>query len=76
MYGNALGEGLNYRVIFYGKVAETDEQNVFSIYMINSGLKNSEIGKNIKILQFGELTINSEKLISSNQEFKNSVLVR
>ena len=75
LHGIASGD-LNYRVIFSGKITETDEQNVFAISIMNSGLKNPEIGQNIKIQQFGELTINSEKSIGSIQEFRNSISVR
>lgn len=70
------GEELNYRVIFSGKVSETDEKNVFAISVMNSGLKNPEMGQNIKILHIGELITNSEKSIGADQEFRNSVLVR
>ena len=76
LHGITSGEDLNYRVIFSGKMTETDEQNVFAISIMNSGLKNPEIGQNIKIQQFGELTINSEKSIGSIQEFRNSISVR
>ena len=76
LHGTASDEDLNYRVIFSGKIVETDEQNVFAIAIMNSGLKNPEMGQNIKILQFGELTINSEKSIGSNQEFRNSISVK
>ena len=76
LHGTASEEDLSYRVIFSGKIAETDQQNVYAISLMNSGLKNPEMGQNIKILQFGELTINSEKSIGSNQEFRNSISVR
>ena len=70
LHGNASGEDLNYRVIFSGKVVDTTEQDVYAISFMNSGLKNLETGQNIKIFQFGEITISSEN--SSNQEFRNS----
>ncbi len=76
MHGTASDEDLSYKVIFSGKVTETDEENVFVIALMNFGLKNPEIGQNIKFLQIGELTINSEKSIGSNQEFRNSISVR
>ena len=76
LHGVTSEEDLNYQVIFSGKITETDEQNVFAISIMNSGLKNPEIGQNIKIQQFGELTINSEKSIGSIQEFRNSISVR
>ncbi len=76
MGGNASEEDLNYRVIFSGKIVEMDEQNMFIISILNSGLKNFENGQNIKIQQFGELAINSKNSIGSIQEFRNSILVR
>ena len=76
MHETAIDEDLSYRVIFSGKITETDEENTVAISLMNSGLKNLEIGQNIKILQFGELSINSEKSIGTNQEFMNSISVR
>ncbi len=76
MHETVSDEDLSYRVIFSGKIAETDEENVIVISFMNSSLKNSEIGQNIKFQQIGELSINSEKSISSNQEFRNSISVR
>ena len=76
MYGTASDEDFSYQVIFSGKVAEIYEENIFAISLMNSGLKNPEMSQNIKLLQIGELTINSEKSIGSNQEFRNSISVR
>ena len=76
LHGTASDEDLSYQVIFFGKITETDEENVFAISLMNSGLKNPEMGQNIKILQTGELTINLEKSIGTNQEFRNSLSVR
>jgi hypothetical protein len=75
VYETASDEDLSYRVVFSGKVSETDEENVIVMSFMNSGL-NPEIGQNIKFLQIGELTIKSEKSINSNQEFRNSISVR
>jgi len=58
---------LSYRVIFSGKIAETGEENVFAISFMISGLKNPETEQNIKLLQIGELSINSEKSNGFNQ---------
>jgi len=69
-------EDLSYRVVFSGKAVETDEENVIAISFMNSSLKNPEMGQNIKFSQIGELTIISEKPISSNQEFRNSTWVK
>ena len=75
MYETASDEDLSYRVVFSGKVSETDEENVIVMSFMNSGL-NPEIDQNIKFLQIGELTIKSEKSINSNQELRNSISVR
>jgi hypothetical protein len=75
-HGTASDEDLNYRVIFSGKVVEIDEEHVFAIFFMNSGIKNPEMDQNIRFLQIGELTTNSEKSIGSNQEFRNSISVR
>ena len=69
-------EDLSYRIVFSGKAVETDEENVIAISFMNSSLKNPEMGQNIKFSQIGELTIISEKPISSNQEFRNSTWVK
>jgi len=75
MYETVSDEDLSYRVVFSGKVTETDEENVIAMSFMNSGL-NPEIDQNIKFLQIGELTIKSEKSINSNQELRNSISVR
>ncbi len=72
----ASNEDLSYRVIFSGKVVEIDKENEIVTSLINSSLKNHEMSQNIKFLQVGELSINSENSISSNQEFRNSISVR
>ena len=73
LHGIASDEDLSYKVIFSGKVGETNDENIFVISFMNSG--NHEMGQNLKILQIGEPD-NSEKPIDSNQEFKNSISVR
>ena len=67
---------LSYKIVFSGKIAETDEENGFAISFMNSIVKNPETAQNVKLLQIGESIINSEKSINSNQEFRNSILVR
>jgi hypothetical protein len=67
---------LSYKIIFSGKVSETDEANVFEIFFVNLVTKNPELGENIKFPQIEELIINSEKSIESNQEFRNMILIR
>ena len=74
--GTALEKDLSYRVIFSGKVTETNEKSVFAISFMNSGFKNPEIGQNIKFLQIGDLSINSEKSVCINQKVISSTLVR
>ena len=66
-------EDLSFKIVFSGKIAETDEQNVFAISFMNSMIKNPETAQNIRLLQIGESVINPEKSIGSNQEFKNSI---
>lgn len=63
---------LNYKVIFSGKLTETYEENMLVIAFMNLSIKNPEVGQNMKFLQTGELSINSEKLVNSNLELKNS----
>ncbi len=76
MHETASDEDLSYRVVFSGKVVETDEENIVAIYFMNSGLKNPEMSQNVKFLHIGEMTTKSEKSITSNQELKNSISVR
>ena len=66
---------LNYKIIFSGKFVETEDQNIYAISIVNSGLKNVETGQTIKLDHIGELTINSEKS-NSIQEFRKSISVR
>ena len=61
---------LSYKIVFSGKIGETDEKNGFIISFMNSIIKNPEAPQNSKLSQIGEFIINSEKLMSSNQEFK------
>ena len=65
-------EDLNFKIVFSGKIAETNEQNVFAISFMNSIIKNPETAQNIRLLQIEESVINPEKSIGSNQEFRNS----
>jgi hypothetical protein len=74
MNGSALEEIFSYKVIFSGKFTETEYENVLITSFIKSGL-NSETSQNIKLLQIGEMTNNSEKLIVSYQDFRNSILI-
>ncbi len=74
--GTASEEELSYKIIFSGKVSETDEENVFGIFFVNLVTENLELGENTKFPQIEELIINSEKSIESNQEFRNMILIR
>jgi len=64
--------GLSYKVIFSGKITETDHEDVLINSFINSGL-NSETSQNIRFSQIGDMTINSEKSSVSNQDSTNSI---
>ena len=67
---------LSYNIVFSGKIAEMDKENVFAISFMNSIAKNPEMAQNVKLLQIEESVINSEKSIGSNQEFRNLTSVR
>jgi len=67
---------LGYNVVFSGKIAEMDRENVFAISFMNSIAKNPEMTQNVKLLQIEEFVINSEKSIGFNQEFRNLISVR
>ena len=66
-------EDLSYKVVFSGKITETDEENVFAVSIMNSMIKYPETAQNMRLLQIGESVINSEKSIGANQEFRNSI---
>ena len=70
MHGTASEEDLMYKVVFSGKFSKNE--NVFEIFF-NSTI-NPEMGQNIKFLQNGNASY--EKSVDSNQEFRNSILVR
>ena len=71
---NSSTENLDYRVIFSGKMEESDKENVFAIAFMNS-TQIPETSQNIKLLQFG--TENSEYLYPTecNQLVRSSCLV-
>ena len=70
---NILDEEGSFQVIFSGKVAESDEENVFAVSLMNSMIKNPETAQSLKLLQIGESNINSGNSIGFNQEFRNSI---
>ena len=71
---NSSIEDLDYRVIFSGKMEESDKENEFVIALMNS-TQIPETSQNIKLLQFG--TENSEYVYPTecNQLVRNSCLV-
>jgi hypothetical protein len=71
-----FSKDLSYNIVFSGKIAEMDKENVFAISFMNSIAKNPEMAQNVKLLQIEESVINSEKSIGSNQEFRNLTSVR
>ena len=72
---NFSSEDLNYRVIFSGKMIESDKENIFAIASMNTS-QCPETSQNIKLLQFGNPTSDSVNSIDCNQKVRNSVLAR
>ena len=75
MNDNLPNEDLEYRVIFSGKMVESDKENVITIAFMNSNLKNPETSQDIKLLQFGNPTSETVNSIDCNQKVRNSFLV-
>ena len=75
MIENLSKENMDYRVIFSGKMAESDEENIFAVAFTNPNLKNSESNLDLKLLQFGNSTSESINSIDCNQKVRNSVVV-
>lgn len=71
---SALDKELNFRIIFTGKLAETNQEDVLSLYFTILGLKNTTTVQNLNFLPIGIMGDFSEKVIDSNQGFENSVL--
>ncbi|AJW69737.1 hypothetical protein [Nitrosopumilus adriaticus] len=69
---SAFDEELNFRIIFTGKLAETN-QDVLSLYFTILGLKNTTTVQNLNFLPIGIMSDFSEKVVHSNQGFGNSV---
>ena len=72
---NFSSEDLNYRVIFSGKMIESDKENIFAIASMNTS-QCPETSQNIQLLQFGNPTSDSVNSIDCNQKVRNSVLAR
>ena len=70
-----LEKNLSYKVIFSGKVAEPNKGNVLVISFMNFDF-NPEMYQNIKFLQIGDLSMNSEKLVCINQKVTSLNSVR
>lgn len=68
---NSSNNDLSYKIIFSGKVVDEIKESVYVISFMNSSFKNPEMSQIVKFQQIGEMVINSEKLIGSNQEFRN-----
>jgi len=72
---NFSSEDFNFKVIFSGKMIESNKENIFAIASMNTS-QSHETGQNIKILQFGNPTSESVNSNNYNQEVRNSVLVK
>jgi len=72
---NFSSEDLNYKVIFSGKMVESDKENVIAIASMNTS-QSPETSQNIKLLQFGNPASESVNSIDCNQKVRNSVLAR
>jgi hypothetical protein len=71
---NFSSEDLNFKVIFSGKMIESDKENIFAIASMNPS-QCPETSQNIKLLQFGNPTSDSVNSIDCNQKVRISVLV-
>ncbi len=71
---NPSKENLDYRVVFSGKMAESDKENVFAYAFMNSG-QNHEMNQNFKLLQYGNFTSEQVKTPEYNQKIRTSGLV-
>jgi hypothetical protein len=73
IHGVASSEDLSYKIIFSGKIGEPSEENTFLVSYINS-MVIPEMAQNINILHIEDQAINSEEMMNSHQEIRNSVL--
>jgi len=72
---NLSDEDLEYRVIFSGKIEESDEKNVFTFASMNPTCKNPESNLDIKSLQLENLPSETVNSIYCNEKVRNSFLV-
>lgn len=70
----ALDEELSFKIIFTGKLAETNQEDVLYLSFAILGLKNTTVLQNGNYLPTGIISDISEKGIESNQGFGNSGL--
>ena len=73
IHGVASSEDLSYKIIFSGKIGEPYEENTFLVSYINS-MVIPAMAQNINILHIEDQAINSEEMMNSHQEIRNSVL--
>jgi len=72
LHGTASNDELNYRVVFSGKVVETDENGFFALSFMKADLKDQQTGETIKMVQLGQIVLNpfeetkSDLFITSN----------
>jgi hypothetical protein len=66
-------ENMDYRVIFSGKMIESDEESEFAIAFLNSAPKNPETNMSIKVLQSGNSASESGYSGGCNQKDRYSV---
>ncbi len=72
---NLSDEDLEYRVIFSGKIEESDEKNVFTFASMNQTCKNAESNLDIKSPQLENLPSETVNSIYCNEKVRNSFLV-
>ena len=71
--GDTFDKELSFKVIFSGKMTESDEENVFMVSLVNSMIKNPETAQNLRLLQNGESMINPENAMGFYHEVRNSI---
>jgi len=48
-----LDEEISFKIVFSGKITESDEENVIAVSLMNFVIKNPETAQNLKLLQIG-----------------------
>ena len=72
LHGTATNDDLEFRVIFSGKIAETDSDGVYALAFTHVGLKSTENGPSVKLYQIGNITLQNENLDSQNSSIRYS----